>query len=244
MSTIHTSSSATDSDSLTNDIGFLTLRGSYTPLKVSGALSQHPQARSIDLTPVIGREYPELNLVEVLKAENSDELLRDLAITISERGVAFFCNQHLSINELKEVSSPAQGAERAETDPVFALPSLLLSPTQVIDRLGKLSGKPSSANLHIHPTERSSELPDDISTITSARFVNYHKHRATQSRFASRGWHSEYVSSSRTPLHPPQTFWPFPVDNLLLFGDGSLTFRSVLAASRSSPSPLTSPAFT
>lgn len=190
-STTQTSPSTT-TESLANDIGSLTLRGSHTPLKVSGALAQHPQAKSIDLTPVIGREYPDLNLVEVLKAENSDELLRDLAITISERGVAFFRNQQLSIDELKEVSSPGESALES---PLTRFPSpflrLAVLFTQVIGRLGQLSGKPTHSKLHIHPTERSSELPDDISTITSARFANYHKHRATQSRFASRGWHSE-----------------------------------------------------
>lgn len=188
-STTQTATSATDS--LANDVGSLTLRGSHTPLKDSGALAQHPQAKSVDLTPVIGRSYPELNLVEVLKAENSDELLRDLAITISERGVAFFRNQQLSIDELKEVSTLGLRLCIAEIDSLPHLFSFRCSRTQVIDRLGKLSGKPASAGLHIHPTERSSELPDDVSTINSARFANYHKHRATQSRFASRGWHSE-----------------------------------------------------
>lgn len=48
------------------------------PLKLSGALDTH---ESFDVTPVIGREFPKANLVEWLNAENSDELLRDLAIT-------------------------------------------------------------------------------------------------------------------------------------------------------------------
>jgi hypothetical protein len=48
------------------------------PLKLSGALSQF---KHFDVTPVIGREYPEINLKEFLNAPNSDELLRDLAIT-------------------------------------------------------------------------------------------------------------------------------------------------------------------
>lgn len=34
-----------------------------------------------DVTPVIGREYPTANLKEWLQAPNSDELLRELAIT-------------------------------------------------------------------------------------------------------------------------------------------------------------------
>ena len=48
------------------------------PLKLSGALNGY---RSFDVTPVIGREFPEADLKEWLEAPNSDELLRDLAIT-------------------------------------------------------------------------------------------------------------------------------------------------------------------
>lgn len=48
------------------------------PLKLSGALEAH---ESFDVTPIIGREFPKAKLVEWLDAENSDELLRDLAIT-------------------------------------------------------------------------------------------------------------------------------------------------------------------
>lgn len=48
------------------------------PLKLSGALDGY---ESFDVTPVIGREFPTANLKEWLRAPNSDELLRDLAIT-------------------------------------------------------------------------------------------------------------------------------------------------------------------
>jgi len=48
------------------------------PLKLSGALDN---IESFDVTPVIGREFPTADLVELLRAPNSDELLRDLAIT-------------------------------------------------------------------------------------------------------------------------------------------------------------------
>ena len=47
-------------------------------LKLAGALDSYEY---FDVTPVIGREYPKANLVEFLDASNSDELLRDLAIT-------------------------------------------------------------------------------------------------------------------------------------------------------------------
>jgi len=48
------------------------------PLKLSGALDKF---ESFDVTPVIGREFVGVNLAEWLKAPNSDELIRDLAIT-------------------------------------------------------------------------------------------------------------------------------------------------------------------
>ena len=48
------------------------------PLKLSGALDQFESFRS---TPCIGTEFPAANLVEWLRAPNSDELIRDLGIT-------------------------------------------------------------------------------------------------------------------------------------------------------------------
>lgn len=48
------------------------------PLKLSGALDYF---ESFDVTPTIGREFVGVNLAKWLKAPNSDELIRDLAIT-------------------------------------------------------------------------------------------------------------------------------------------------------------------
>lgn len=48
------------------------------PLQLKGVLEQY---ESFDVTPIIGREFKDVNLKEWLRAENSDELLRDLAIT-------------------------------------------------------------------------------------------------------------------------------------------------------------------
>ena len=54
------------------------LENHVEPLKLSGALDHLEQ---FDVTPVIGREYANVDLVELLRAPNSDELIRDLAIT-------------------------------------------------------------------------------------------------------------------------------------------------------------------
>lgn len=48
------------------------------PIKQSGSLKDF---ESFDVTPTIGREFPKAKLVEWLKAPNSDELIRDLAVT-------------------------------------------------------------------------------------------------------------------------------------------------------------------
>jgi hypothetical protein len=48
------------------------------PLKPTGILDQF---KSFDVTPVIGKEFPEAHLVDWLRAPNADELLRELAIT-------------------------------------------------------------------------------------------------------------------------------------------------------------------
>ena len=47
-------------------------------LHLSGVLDQYDH---FDVTPVIGREFPNASLKEWLEAPNADELLRDLAIT-------------------------------------------------------------------------------------------------------------------------------------------------------------------
>lgn len=83
------------------------------PLKYSGALDGY---KSFDVTSVIGREYPEANLLEILK---DDEKIRDLAITVSQRGVVFFRNQDISVEEQKTLGQ----------------------------KLGELTGKPASSKV-------------------------------------------------------------------------------------------------
>lgn len=78
-----------------------------------------------EVTPIIGREYPTAKIKEILTAPNAEEQLRDLAITICERGVVFFRapQDDLTINEQKYVT----------------------------DMLGKLTGRPEENGLHVHP---------------------------------------------------------------------------------------------
>ncbi|KAF2702763.1 taurine catabolism dioxygenase [Pleomassaria siparia CBS 279.74] len=112
------------------------------PLKKSGALDKFEFE---DSTPVIGREFLSVNIVDdLLNAKDADALLRDLAITISERGVVFFRKQDNLTNDLQKA---------------------------FVHRLGQLAGKPSTSTLHIHPVlNNTSEFgvnDAQISTISS-----------------------------------------------------------------------------
>ncbi|KAF4631292.1 hypothetical protein G7Y89_g6845 [Cudoniella acicularis] len=139
-------------------------------VKRTGILDQY---ESFDATPVIGREFPHAKLVDWLKASNSDELLRELALTISQRGVVFF---------------------RAQDDLTADLQK------ELVQRIGLLSGKPATNGLHIHPILNSDRegyrvTDPEISTIDSelnkklytknSRLVQAEKNQQ------SGGWHSD-----------------------------------------------------
>ncbi|KAK3074513.1 hypothetical protein LTR53_002995 [Teratosphaeriaceae sp. CCFEE 6253] len=92
------------------------------PLKGSGSIDH---LEYVDVTPVIGREYPAAKLKEMLYAYDSEQQLRDLAITICERGVAFFRapQDDLTVEEQKTIT----------------------------ELLGKYTGRPEENGLHVHP---------------------------------------------------------------------------------------------
>ncbi|KAH7371632.1 hypothetical protein BKA66DRAFT_514004 [Pyrenochaeta sp. MPI-SDFR-AT-0127] len=132
------------------------------PLIYSGSLDEFKQQ---DVTPAIGREFEGLQVTDLLKW--GDEKIRDLAITISQRGVVFLRNQNVTPTEMKD---------------------LML-------RITELSGCPESSTLHVHPlTEEGSELGDQISVISSEkqkRGGGLTHQLSDVSRFASAGWHTD-----------------------------------------------------
>ncbi|KAL7629487.1 hypothetical protein AAE478_001007 [Parahypoxylon ruwenzoriense] len=138
------------------------------PLKYSGTLDSYEQ---FDVTKVIGREFPELQLSEIL---HDDAKIRDLAILISERGVLFFRNQDLNIDDQKLLGQ----------------------------RLGELTGKPESSGLHRHalsnskrgiPVDENGRLDDEVSIISSEQNRKFYKDRFTafSKKIASHGWHAD-----------------------------------------------------
>ncbi|KAK3688636.1 hypothetical protein B0T22DRAFT_527987 [Podospora appendiculata] len=144
------------------------------PLKLSGALDAY---ESFDVTPIIGKEFPTANLVDWLDAPNADELIRDLAITISQRGVVFFRAQDNLTNDLQK---------------------------KLILRLGELTGRPATSGLHIHPVLNSNiELGGDdleISTISSVQNKKYYQNfqakantTLSHKKQSASQWHSDIV---------------------------------------------------
>ncbi|KYK61307.1 alpha-ketoglutarate-dependent sulfonate dioxygenase [Drechmeria coniospora] len=110
------------------------------PPQLKGVLSQFTSRL---VTPMVGTEFPDANVAEWLRAPNSDDLIRDLAITTSRRGAVFF---------------------RAQTDLTDDLQK------ELIQRMGQLSGKPSESHLHIHPLVHGNADDDpNVNIITSDR---------------------------------------------------------------------------
>ncbi|KAI3342185.1 TauD-domain-containing protein [Ustulina deusta] len=158
--------------------------GHREPLKLSGALEQF---KYFETTPVIGREFVDVDLAEWLRAPNSDELLRDLAITISRRGVVFFRKQDNITNDLQK---------------------------ELVQRLGQLSGKPATSGLHIHPVINAGRdrggRDNEISVISSVQ------NRKLYSKFRQQQGAYNKPQTRRLEWHSDITFEPVPSDYALL----------------------------
>ena len=59
------------------------------PLKLKGVLDQF---KSFDVAPVIGKEFPDAKISEWLSAPDSDDLLKDLAITSKVTSLQGLCS--------------------------------------------------------------------------------------------------------------------------------------------------------
>ncbi|KAF9483699.1 taurine catabolism dioxygenase [Pholiota conissans] len=107
-----------------------------------------------DSTRHIGTVFPDkkVQLSDLLKAPNADVLIKDLAVLVSQRGVVFFKDQNITIEEQKVLGA----------------------------RLGELTGKPETSKLHRHPlTQDGAELGEFVSVISSAQRPDYDTGRAS-----------------------------------------------------------------
>ncbi|KAF2174827.1 taurine catabolism dioxygenase [Zopfia rhizophila CBS 207.26] len=189
------------------------------PLELSGILDNY---ESFDITPVIGKEFPKANVVDWMKDPKADKLLRDLAITISQRGVVVFRAQNNLTNDLQK---------------------------DLILRLGELSGRPSTSKLHVHPifnSERKDGGDDnEISTISSEDRKSFYAGEVQRRKKQSHNnWHSDlafepvpadYSSLRLTelPITGGGTLWTLIYDRL---SEPMQKFLETLTATCASPS--------
>ncbi|KAJ3093308.1 hypothetical protein HK100_006696 [Physocladia obscura] len=131
--------------------------------------------KNVKIQPHIGSEfekgsliirdkfYPRIQIRDILKAENADELIFDFAVLVSERNVVFLRDQDVTFEEQKNF----------------------------VDRLGRAAGKPATSKLHTHPlTERFSELGDEALIITS-KFAGEYANYSDRGELHSNGWHTD-----------------------------------------------------
>ncbi|KAH8594601.1 hypothetical protein B0O99DRAFT_624283 [Bisporella sp. PMI_857] len=139
-------------------------------VKSTGVLDKYEH---FEVTPVIGREYKDVDLVSWLQADNSEELLRELALIISQRGVVFFRAQDNLTADLQK---------------------------ELVQRIGLASGKPKDSGLHIHPilnSEREGYRVTDpeISTIDSELnkkiYASQTQKLLSSKKQFSASWHSD-----------------------------------------------------
>ncbi|EPQ30092.1 uncharacterized protein PFL1_02209 [Pseudozyma flocculosa PF-1] len=152
------------------------------PLVLKGLLEQYSH---FDVTPVIGREFSTLQIRDVLQADNADELLRELAITISRRGVVFFRDQDLTPEEQKDFTH----------------------------RVGLAAGKPESSGLHIHPITNAEREGHQI-TVDEKGTPNTDNEISVISSKMRRELYSHYRRNhdATNEWHSDITFEPAPAD--------------------------------
>lgn len=182
--------------------------------KLSGALEAKYGQYGQDSTPLLGREYS--SDVQIRELLQDPAALRDLAITISQRGVVFFRNQDLTLDEQK----------------------------RFVDTLGQLGNKPKTSGIHIHPIAPAGGVIDketglidpEVSFIASRIGKEYIKDRTPTSSRSSEGWHSDitfepvpsdYTSLKLTELPPTggDTLW---ANGYALLEKFSPSFRAYL----------------
>ncbi|CAM1501867.1 Fc.00g038510.m01.CDS01 [Cosmosporella sp. VM-42] len=147
------------------------------PLLYSGSLEKFTCA---GITPVIGREYEGLQVTELLEADNI--MMKDLASTISSRGVVFRRDQVVTPDQMKQFC--------LRLTEVAGCLSLCFWACSLSRRF-----EPESSGLHVHLlTEEGSELDDQVSVISSEKEKKGGglTHQLSDfSQFASAGWHTD-----------------------------------------------------
>lgn len=135
------------------------------PLRYKGSFDKYDK---FNISPAIGVEFRKgaIDLKQLLYAENSDELLLDLAVYIAERGVILFRDQKLTPQEH----------------------SLLVQKLSSLPR-GKTA---EEADLHIHPmTHSNPDIGDHFVKIYSSLNTVYKGHKRERTQRGTGLFHSD-----------------------------------------------------
>lgn len=162
------------------------------PLVASGLWKKEYGQHAKDVSPLLGVEYPEdIQIADFIDAllnpESTEEqkkharnIIRDIAIEISRKGVVAFRNQHkLTVQKQKDFTN----------------------------QLGVLTNKPKQNGLHIHPRAPSGGLigedgliDPEVFYVSSTVDRRQHKILSKQPIFPSYGWHSGMSTHFDLPL--------------------------------------------
>ncbi|KAJ3134365.1 hypothetical protein HK100_003625 [Physocladia obscura] len=134
----------------------------FQPLKRNFSLDALYKHTNVE--PHIGTEFEKgIQIRDILNSPDSDKLLLDLAVLISERNVVFFRDQNVTFEEQK----------------------------QFADRLGRASGKPSTSGLHTHPiSDEKAEFGEKAFVISSELEKKYGSYNY-KSELHAYQWHSD-----------------------------------------------------
>lgn len=147
---------------------------SRTPIPSTGKLEAKYAQFASDLTPLLGREYS--SNVKITSILEDEDLLRDLAVLIAQKGVVFFRGQD-------DLSVDAQKL--------------------LVQKLGELSLKPKTSGLHIHPIAPAGGVIRETGVIDpEVSFISSHftrkgitdpieEHISKKDKLAGDGWHSD-----------------------------------------------------
>ncbi|KAK1909469.1 hypothetical protein P3342_007638 [Pyrenophora teres f. teres] len=133
-----------------------------------------------DIGRYLGREYADIQIRDLLKDPDVDAKLRDLAVIISERGVCVFRNQDITPEEQKDFTN----------------------------RLGQLTGKPSTSGIHVHPINHTllegGKVDAEMSTIARnpkkmlSKQTGVDGKARTKKQSAADGWHHDIGFENNT----------------------------------------------
>jgi len=116
------------------------------------------------MTPCIGVEFPEIDLAQLLKDEDSEAQIRDLAILLAERGVAIFRSQtNVGHEEHK----------------------------QLIYRMGKYSGPTKEDTLYKFPLSYSDD--PEVLLLKSSDFVSRYNDQMIKRQNHAQAWHTDSI---------------------------------------------------